>query len=115
MEKLNSDQWSNNIKCWYEYKNHHVCEKDYVWNPATCNCENGKYLASIMDDSAFTCNKTIKSYNKKQILMKKSNLQTATFLYFTCIFINYYSIIDSCQYLLLFEKILSKTKTFITI
>ena len=25
---------------------------DYVWNPATCNCENGKYLASIMDDSA---------------------------------------------------------------
>ena len=96
MEKLNSDQWSNNIKCWYEYKNHHVCEKDYVWNPATFNCENGKYLASIMDDSAFTCNKTIKSYNKKQILMKKSNLQNATFLYFTCIFINYYSIIDSC-------------------
>ena len=27
-------------------------EKDYVCNPATCNCENGKYLASIMDDSA---------------------------------------------------------------
>ena len=19
---------------------HHVCEKEYVWNPATCNCEN---------------------------------------------------------------------------
>ena len=25
--------------------------KKYVWNPATCNCENGKYLASVMDDS----------------------------------------------------------------
>ena len=32
MEKLNSDHWCNNIKCWYEYKNHHVCEKDCVWN-----------------------------------------------------------------------------------
>ena len=26
-----------------------ICEKDYVWNPATCSCENGKYLASILD------------------------------------------------------------------
>ena len=28
-----------------------MCGKDYVQNPATRNCENGKYLASIMDDS----------------------------------------------------------------
>ena len=21
-------------------KKHYVCEKYYVWNPATCNCEN---------------------------------------------------------------------------
>ena len=26
--------------------------KKIVWNPATCNCKNGKYLASVMDDSA---------------------------------------------------------------
>ena len=26
----------------------HVCEKDYVWNSATCNCKNGIYLASIL-------------------------------------------------------------------
>ena len=32
-----------------------------------------------------------------------------------CIFINYYNIIDSCQYLLLSNKISSKTKAFITI
>ena len=25
-----------------ESKTCHVCEKDYVWNPPTCNCENRK-------------------------------------------------------------------------
>ena len=49
--KYNSDQWWNNDKCRCECKKRHVCEKHYVWNPATCSCENGKYLASIMDDS----------------------------------------------------------------
>ena len=29
----------------------YICENDYLWNPATCNCKNGKYLASIIDDS----------------------------------------------------------------
>ena len=48
----NSDQWRNNDKCQCECKRPHVCEKDYVWNPAACNCENGKYLANIADDSA---------------------------------------------------------------
>ena len=39
--------------------------KDYLWNPATCNCENGKYLESIMDGSAITCDEIIESYDKK--------------------------------------------------
>ena len=26
-------------------------EKDYIWNPSTCTCENGKYLGSIIGDS----------------------------------------------------------------
>ena len=43
-------------------KQRHVCEKDYVWNPATCNCENAKYLTSIMDDSAIMCDEIIESY-----------------------------------------------------
>ena len=34
-------------KCWCKCKKIHVCEKDYVWNPASCICENGKYLASV--------------------------------------------------------------------
>ena len=50
--KCNSDQWWNNEK-------RHVCEKDYVWNPAICSCENGKYLANIMDDSANICDEVI--------------------------------------------------------
>ena len=76
----------------------HVCEKDYVWNPATCNCENGKYLASIMDDSMITCDEVIKSYdekiktiptnfNEKKVTCKTQNV--------TCVFINYCSIIVS--------------------
>ena len=31
-----------------------ICEKDYVWNPATCSCKNGKYLTNIIDDSVIT-------------------------------------------------------------
>ena len=57
--KRNSYQWWNNDKCRCECKKGHVCEKGYTWNPATCNCENGKYLASVMDDSAFICDKVI--------------------------------------------------------
>ena len=37
-----------------------LCEKDYIWNPATGSCENGKYLASIIDDSAIMCDEIIK-------------------------------------------------------
>ena len=29
------------------------------------NCENGTYLASIMDDSAIICDEVIESYNEK--------------------------------------------------
>ena len=53
--KYNSDQWWNNGKFQCECRKHHVCENDYVWNPATCSCINRKYLASLMDDSAITC------------------------------------------------------------
>ena len=57
--KCNLDQWCNNSKCRCECKKRHVCERDYVWNPATCNYENGKYLAGIVVDSAIICDKVI--------------------------------------------------------
>ena len=52
--KCNSNQWRNSDKCRHEWRKRHVYGKDYIWNPATGSCENGKYLASIMDDSVFT-------------------------------------------------------------
>ena len=82
--KCNSDQWYNNDKCQCECKKRHVCEKDYIWNPSKCGCKNGKYLASIMDDSAITFDEVIESYdeeiktfptnfNEKKVICKMQN------------------------------------------
>ena len=59
-----------NVDC--QCKKHNICEKDYILNPATCSCENGKYLVNIMDDSVITCDKIIKRKLFRQILMKKN-------------------------------------------
>ena len=82
--KCNSNQWLNNNKCRRECKRHNICEKKYIWNPATCICKNGKYLASIIDDSvikcdeiidadaeAKSCNQRIKTISKNIIFEKK--------------------------------------------
>ena len=63
--KGNSDHWWNNDKCWCKCIKLHVCEKGYVWSPATCNCESGKHLESIMDDLTITCDEIIESYNEE--------------------------------------------------
>ena len=52
-----------------------LIKKGYVWNPSACNCENGKYLASIMDNSAIICDGVIKSYNEN-IEAKSNNKKT---------------------------------------
>ena len=61
-------------------KNIIYVKQNHIWNPSICSCENGKYLASIMNDSAIMCDEVIKSYDKKaktsfnkfqQILTKK--------------------------------------------
>ena len=58
--KCISDQKWNKNKCRSEFKKHHICKKkDYIWDPVTCSCENGKYLASIIDDSVITCDEII--------------------------------------------------------
>ena len=44
----NSDQKSNNKTCQSECEK---CEKDYIWNPSTCICENSKYLKSVANTS----------------------------------------------------------------
>ena len=63
--KCNSDEWWNNDKLWCEGKKHHVFKINHAWIPATCVCENGKYLASNMDDSAIICNEVIESSDEK--------------------------------------------------
>ena len=63
--KCNSGQCWNNFKCWCECKRRHLCEKHYIWNPATFNCGNGKYLASIVDNSAIMCDEIIQPFAKE--------------------------------------------------
>ena len=63
--KSNSNQWWNNGKCRCEHKKHHVCEKDYVCNPTTRNCENWICSASIMDDSFIICDEVTKSFDEE--------------------------------------------------
>ena len=57
--KCNSNQWWNNDKYQCECKKHRICERDYIWNPTTCICENGKYMGNITDDSVITCDRII--------------------------------------------------------
>ena len=76
--KCNSYQKWNNNKCWCECKNkkkHRVCEKDYIWNPATCSCKNDKYLGTIIDNPVITVMKLWKKQKQfQQILIKNYNL-----------------------------------------
>ena len=57
--KCNSDQWWNNDKCRCKCKKRHVCEKNYIQNPATSISETVQYLASIVDNLKITCNEII--------------------------------------------------------
>ena len=56
------------------------------WNPAACSCENGKYLASILGDSAIICDEVIESYeketnfNEKKAICKIQNFYILLFL-----------------------------------
>ena len=72
--KFTSVQWWNNDKCRCECKKH-ICEKDYTWNPSTCSYENGKCLASIMDDLTIVCveimNAEAKSYDEETNFIEK--------------------------------------------
>ena len=95
-------------------KKHFECKKGYIWNLATCSCKNRKYLVSIIDDLVSTCDKHIEETVPTNFNEKKSSLPQNLYI-LLAFFINYCSIINSCLYLLLSDKILSKTKTLIII
>ena len=42
-------------------------KKIYIWNPSAYSCKNGKYLASIIDDSVITCDEVIDMKERKTI------------------------------------------------
>ena len=44
-------------------KNVTYVKKYYIWNHATCSCENEKYLASIMNDSAIMSDEIIELFD----------------------------------------------------
>ena len=54
-------------------------KKNYVWNPATSNYENGKYLASTMDDSAIMCDEIIEETVPVNLNENKANCKTHNF------------------------------------
>ena len=68
--KCNLNQKWNNDKCWCECKKHHICETDYIWNPATCSWKNSKYSASIIDDSVITCDEIIELFSYSGVKQK---------------------------------------------
>ena len=49
-----------------------------VWNPATCNCKNGKHLVCIIDDSAIICNEVIDAYDKTKTVPTNFNEKKVT-------------------------------------
>ena len=57
---------------------HHVCEKDYIWNRATCICQSGKYLANIIDDSVITCDKIINAPDSVSTNMPTNVMSSAS-------------------------------------
>ena len=78
-----SNQWSNNDKYQCVCKKIHACEKDFAWNPVTCNCDSGKYLARIMDEWQSLFNYSGKTHN----------ISTYPFLFIIRRFQCYYTII----------------------
>ena len=72
-------------------KEYHVCRKRCIWNPPTCTSESDKYLASTIDESVITCDEKLFNRNCS------NGKYLSKFLYFTCHFISFYSVIRSVE------------------
>ena len=71
-KKYKSNQCWNNGKRLCGCKKINVYEQNYIWNPATCNCKNGKYLTNFVDK--IICDEIIDvketNFNEKNITFK---------------------------------------------
>ena len=54
------------INVYVSVKNVIMSKRIYLEYPSTCSCENGKYLASIMDNSTIMSNDKAKSNDEEQ-------------------------------------------------
>ena len=93
-----SNQEWNNGKCQCECKKHHTCKKVYTGNPATCSCENGKYLASTIDVSVIMCDEIIETIKTVRTNFNENKMQATSSIqlissFFKCIMINKYNYI----------------------
>ena len=74
-------------------KNIIYVKKNYIWNPATCSCKNGKYLASITDNSMITCDEVMDAEETKtipeNIICKTKRFYILLALYFTCLYFTF--------------------------
>ena len=70
---------------------YHICEKDDIWNPVRCSCQNRKYLASILDNSVITSDEIIdvetKSYNQETKRISKDIICEAKRFYLLLAFL----------------------------
>ena len=87
-----------------------MCKKGYIWHPATCSCEHGKYLANINDDSVIRWDEIIGTTKTVQTNFneKKVNCKTKKFYILLTILFITTSLIAVSTYC-------HKTKTFSTI
>ena len=83
IRNFNSNQKWISDKCRWECKKHHICEKDYIWNPDACRCKNCKYLAGIVDSTVIMCDKITEEIKTVATYFnEKSNLKKATHNFF---------------------------------
>ena len=104
--KSNLNQKWDNHKCRCECKNpkeYNLCQRDYILNPATCSCGNGKNLWSIIntfgDYMWWNYRNDKKHFNKKCLnknFYRKNYFNKS--LYFTNFLINDQIIFFICQY-----------------
>ena len=67
------------IKKLSKKKNH--MQRNYIWNPAACIYENGKYLRSTIGDLVITCNGIIKATKTVQTKSSSTNFYISLAFY----------------------------------
>ena len=65
-------------------KNIIYVKKDYILNPSTCSCENGKYLATIIEYSAIMYDQLIErdDAEKKKLMKWKQSVKRKIYIFY---------------------------------